>query len=51
LDREMRKLDALTTKVEDAIACLTEYRSAIVTAATTGKIDVSGVKIPKPVQS
>ncbi len=28
--------------------CLTEYRTALITAATTGKIDVRGVKIPHP---
>lgn len=48
LDREMRKLDALTAKVEAAIARLTEYRTALITAATTGKIDVRGVKLPHP---
>ena len=35
-------------KTEAAIARLTEYRTALITAATTGKIDVRGVKIPHP---
>ncbi len=33
-------------KVESAIDRLTEYRTALITAATTGKIDVRGVKVP-----
>lgn len=37
-------------KAKHAIARLTEYRTALITAATTGKIDVRAVKIPKPVQ-
>lgn len=40
------KLDALLVAVESAIDRLTEYRTALITAATTGKIDVRGVKIP-----
>ncbi len=35
-----RKLDAMADKVAEAIARLTEYRTALITAATTGKIDV-----------
>ena len=42
------KLDALLASVEAATARLTEYRTAIITAATTGKIDVRGVEIPHP---
>lgn len=40
LDRETSKLDALVTKVEEAVERLQEYRSALITAAVTGKIDV-----------
>lgn len=40
------KLDTLLGAVEAAVARLTEYRTALITAATTGKIDVRGVKIP-----
>ncbi len=47
LDVATSKLKRLASKVESAIARLTEYRSALITAATTGKIDVRGVKIPK----
>ncbi len=40
LDSETAKLDALVTKVETALERLQEYRTAIITAAVTGKIDV-----------
>ena len=40
LDRETAKIDQLVTKVEAAIARLQEYRTALITAAVTGKIDV-----------
>jgi type I restriction enzyme S subunit len=39
-------MDRLAIKIEAAIARLTEYRTALITAATTGKIDVRKVKIP-----
>lgn len=42
LDRETTKIDRLIEKVETAIARLQEYRSALITAAVTGKIDVRG---------
>jgi type I restriction enzyme S subunit len=40
LDLETAKLDALLSKVETAIERLQEYRTALITAAVTGKIDV-----------
>jgi type I restriction enzyme S subunit len=40
LERETAKIDRLIEKVEAAIACLLEYRTALITAAVTGKIDV-----------
>lgn len=40
LDRETSRIDQLTSKVEAAIARLTEYRQALITSAVTGKIDV-----------
>lgn len=40
LDRETATIDQLVTKVEAAIARLLEYRTALITAAVTGKIDV-----------
>jgi type I restriction enzyme S subunit len=43
LDRERTKFDTLVTEAETAIALLQERRSALVTAAVTGKIDVRGL--------
>lgn len=40
LDAETAKLDALVAKVEEAAERLQEYRTALITAAVTGKIDV-----------
>ncbi|TNJ35930.1 restriction endonuclease subunit S [Prosthecochloris vibrioformis] len=40
LDRETAKIDKLIDKVEEAIERLQEYRTALITAAVTGKIDV-----------
>lgn len=44
LDRETAKIDRMVEKVEAAIGRLQEYRTALITAAVTGKIDVRGVK-------
>lgn len=40
LDRETTKIDALVAKVRDAIERLKELRTALISAAVTGKIDV-----------
>ncbi|MBI2516990.1 MAG: restriction endonuclease subunit S [Opitutae bacterium] len=40
LDRTTTQLDALMRKAEEAIERLQEYRTALITAAVTGKIDV-----------
>lgn len=40
LDRETAKIDALIAKVRQAIETLKEYRTALISAAVTGKIDV-----------
>ncbi len=40
LDQETTKIDRLIAKVETAIERLQEYRSALITAAVTGQIDV-----------
>lgn len=40
LDRETAKIDAMIAKVETAIDRLQEYRTALITAAVTGKIDL-----------
>lgn len=42
LDRETTKIDQMVAKVEAAIERLQEYRTALITAAVTGKIDVRG---------
>jgi len=40
LDRETTKLDALITKIYTGIEQLKEYRTALISSAVTGKIDV-----------
>jgi len=40
LDTKTAQIDALIDKVETSIEKLKEYRSALITAAVTGKIDV-----------
>lgn len=45
LDAETNKLDQLTKMVESVINRLIEYRTALITAATTSKIDVRNIKL------
>ena len=40
LDHETARIDAMTAKVTEAIERLNEYRTALISAAVTGKIDV-----------
>ena len=40
LDRETAKIDALIAKIREAIDRLKELRTALISAAVTGKIDV-----------
>jgi restriction endonuclease S subunit len=40
LDRETSKIDALIAKIQEATERLKEYRTALISAAVTGKIDV-----------
>ena len=40
LDRETAKIDALVAKIREGIGLLKEYRTALISAAVTGKIDV-----------
>ena len=42
LDRETAKIDVLVAKVRQAINRLKEFRTALISAAVTGKIDVRG---------
>jgi type I restriction enzyme S subunit len=48
VELDLRRVEALLKMAEDVVARLTEYRTALITAATTGKIDVRNVKIPQP---
>jgi type I restriction enzyme S subunit len=49
LDRETAKIDALIAKVREAVEQLKEYRTALISAAVTGKIDVRGEAVdPAP---
>lgn len=50
LDRETAKLDALVEKIETAIERLREYRSALIAAAVTGKVDVRSARQPTPAE-
>ena len=45
LDRKTAKIDALVAKIETAIEHLQEHRTALITAAVTGKIDVRGTVV------
>ena len=45
IHRETANIDALAAKVRDAIERPKEYRTAHISAAVTGKIDVRGVAL------
>ena len=40
LDRETSRIDELNNKIQDSINKLREYRTALISAAVTGKIKV-----------
>lgn len=46
LSTQASRFDQAVENTKSAITRLTEYRSALITAATTGKIDVRNVAIP-----
>lgn len=46
LDTETQKIDDMIKTIKQAIATLQEYRTALITAAVTGKIDVRGLHPP-----
>lgn len=48
LDRETAKLDKLTTETKRTITLLQERRTALISAAVTGKIDVRGLTVARP---
>jgi type I restriction enzyme S subunit len=45
LDQETSRIDALISESQRFIDLLTEYRSSLITAAVTGKIDVRGYHV------
>lgn len=45
LDEEAGKIDSLTRRIRDGIGRLCEYRTALISAAVTGKIDVRNVTL------
>lgn len=45
LDAETARIRGLISRIQDAIACLRDYRSALITAAVTGKIDMRGTGV------
>ncbi len=47
IDHKTVQIDEQADKVRDAIEKLREYRSALITQAVTGKIDVRNVEIPE----
>ena len=51
LDRETERIDSLSCHVETAIERLQEYRTSLITAAVTGKIDVRERSMRKPCRS
>ena len=51
LDREKARIDLLVAKTERSIELLKEHRSALISAAVTGKIDVRGWKPPAGTQA
>ena len=46
LDRETARIDSLVIRINQAIEKLQEYRSALITAAVTGKFDVRSYSTP-----
>ncbi|HMW02996.1 MAG TPA: restriction endonuclease subunit S, partial [Acidobacteriota bacterium] len=49
LDQEITKIDELTAEAQRGIELLKERRSALISAAVTGKIDVRGWTPPEAV--
>jgi type I restriction enzyme S subunit len=48
LEKSVGQFDALIEKAQNAMSRLTEYRTALITAAVTGQIDVRHITIPTP---
>jgi len=45
VDRELQKIDALSTEAESAIVLMQEHRVSLISEAVTGKIDVRGINV------
>ncbi|WP_312929699.1 restriction endonuclease subunit S [Stutzerimonas nitrititolerans] len=50
LDERLQALTATEAKITEAIESLQEYRTALITAAVTGQIDVRDWQAPEPIQ-
>lgn len=50
LEPLLQKIDAQRAKVDSVVERLQEYRSALITNAVTGKIDVRGFEAPQPAE-
>ena len=48
IERAVARIDAMLAKTQAAIDRLSEYRTALITAAVTGQIDVRDVAVPTP---
>jgi len=48
IDREILKFDKLVLKAEKAIRLMQERRTALISAAVTGKIDIRNWQVPEP---
>ncbi|MDP2007976.1 MAG: restriction endonuclease subunit S [Rubrivivax sp.] len=48
IERAVARIDVMVAKTQAAIDRLTEYRTALITAAVTGQIDVRDVAVPTP---
>ena len=48
LDEKLEKYAAIVEKAETQVVLLQERRTALISAAVTGKIDVRGWKAPEP---
>ena len=51
LDNTLKKIDRMISVTNKTIGRLNEYRTALITAAVTGKIDVRNVSIPEQLAS
>ncbi|HEY0755758.1 MAG TPA: hypothetical protein VGD98_17500, partial [Ktedonobacteraceae bacterium] len=48
LNQQTQKIDTLISTITNGIKKLQEYRTALISAAVTGKIDVRGVMAEEP---